>query len=459
MSAQWTDPCIDLNADVGEGYDDSGISRAVSSLNIACGAHAGDERTMRAALALARDLGLAAGAHPGYADRERFGRVETGWPAEAVAASVRHQIEALATLAREIGLRLAYVKPHGALYHRASRDRKAARAVVETIAAIDPGLAVLGWPGGELLAAARGAGLAAIPEGFVDRRYAPDGTLVSRAEPGALLHGDEALAQAVALATAGVSTMTEHPKTQKDFKDFHGREGTAAGAGARSGADAAAGRGTTTERATGEASRSVQVSRDDPSSVFPFYGSLSALKSLFVKSLCLHSDSPGAVELARAVRRALEAAEVIVAPFADPNRVPAIPVVHVVGAAIVEAGKVLLTRRGERMAMAGKWEFPGGKLETGETSRAALAREVSEELDLEIVVGERVGRGTSLHDGRRIELEVFVARRLGGELRLVEHEEHGWFGAGEIAELDWPEADLPVLPALERLLRAGESLG
>ncbi len=163
--------------------------------------------------------------------------------------------------------------------------------------------------------------------------------------------------------------------------------------------------------------------------------------------------------LARAVRRALEGAGVVVEPFADPARVPAIPVVHVVGAAIVEAGKVLLTRRGERMSMAGKWEFPGGKLEAGESPQAALAREVSEELGLEVAVGERLGRGTSLHDGRRIELEVFVAQRLGGELRLVEHEEHGWFGAGEIAALDWPEADLPVLPALERLLRAGESLG
>ena len=163
MIRERTEPRIDLNADVGEGFDDSGISRAVSSLNISCGAHAGDERTMRAALALARDLGLAAGAHPGYPDRERFGRVETGLPAEAVATGVRHQVEALAALAREGGLHLAYVKPHGALYHRMTRDRETAQAVVETIAAIDPGLAVLGWPGGELLAAAHETGLAADP--------------------------------------------------------------------------------------------------------------------------------------------------------------------------------------------------------------------------------------------------------------------------------------------------------
>jgi 8-oxo-dGTP diphosphatase len=173
----------------------------------------------------------------------------------------------------------------------------------------------------------------------------------------------------------------------------------------------------------------------------------------------VHSDSPGAVALARAVRRALEGAGVVVAPFADPARVPAIPVVHVVGAAIVEAGKVLLTRRGERMSMAGKWEFPGGKLEAGESPQAALVREVAEELGLEITVGKRLGRGTSLHDGRRIELEVYRSHRRGGELRLVEHEEHGWFGAGEIVRLDWPEADLPVLPALEELLRAGTGPG
>jgi UPF0271 protein len=385
MIAERTDPVIDLNADVGEGFDDRGIAPAVSSLNIACGAHAGSERTMRAALALARDFGLAAGAHPGYPDREGFGRIESGLPAEAIAVSVRHQVASLAAMARESGLRLGYVKPHGALYHRATRDPEVARALAREIADLDPGLAVLGWPGSELLAAAADSGLAAIPEGFVDRRYAPDGSLVARSRPGALLEGAEALAQAVALAAGGAPRRAE--------------------------------------------------------------------------SLCLHSDSPGAVELALAVRRALEGAGVVVAPFANAARVPAIPVVRVVGAAIVEAGRVLLTRRGERMSMAGKWEFPGGKLEAGESPREALVREVAEELGLEIETAERLGRGTSVHDGRRIELEVFVARQRAGELRLVEHEEHGWFGAGEIAGLDWPEADLPVLPALERLLRSREGLG
>jgi 8-oxo-dGTP diphosphatase len=129
-----------------------------------------------------------------------------------------------------------------------------------------------------------------------------------------------------------------------------------------------------------------------------------------------------------------------------------LPELHVVGAAILARGRVLLTRRGPRMSMPGKWEFPGGKVEADEAPLAALAREVAEELGLEIAVGDFVGRGEALHDGRRIVLEVYEARATGGELRLVEHEEHGWFDAAEIFRLDWPEADLPILPELARRL-------
>ena len=142
-----------------------------------------------------------------------------------------------------------------------------------------------------------------------------------------------------------------------------------------------------------------------------------------------------------------------VVPFASSPRVHPIPTLYVVGAALVEAGRVLLTRRSPRMTMPGKWESPGGKVEEGEEPEAALSREIAEELGLEVEVGERLGRGTSLHDGRRIVLEVFLVRRTGGELRLVEHEEHGWFGPEAVAALDWPEADLPVLPALAARLR------
>ena len=126
--------------------------------------------------------------------------------------------------------------------------------------------------------------------------------------------------------------------------------------------------------------------------------------------------------------------------------------VRVVGAAIVDGGRVLLTRRSPRMTLAGKWEFPGGKVEPGERPQAALAREIAEELGLEVEVGECIGSGNALEGGERIVLEVYAARVRGGELRLVEHEEHGWFGAEEIAALDWPAADLPILPALARRL-------
>lgn len=366
---------IDLNADVGEGCDDDGIAPYVSSLNIACGAHAGDERTMRAALALARDHGLAVGAHPGYPDRERFGRVETGLPAGAIAATVLRQVGELAAMARESGLRLGHVKPHGALYHRVSTDSDAARAVAAAVASLDRELIVVGFPGSALLAAAEAEELGCAEEGFADRGYAPDGRLLPRSHPRALLAGDAAVAQALELA----------PR---------------------------------------------------------------------VRTLCLHSDSPGAPELARALRRGLEGDGWVVASFAPSWRVPQIPELHVVGAALTEDGRVLLTRRSAQMSMAGKWEFPGGKVEGDEEPQEALRREVAEELGLEVEIGERLGRGTALHDGRRIVLEVFAARRLGGELELREHEEHGWFDADAVAGLDWPEADLPIVPALARRLVA-----
>jgi 8-oxo-dGTP diphosphatase len=128
------------------------------------------------------------------------------------------------------------------------------------------------------------------------------------------------------------------------------------------------------------------------------------------------------------------------------------PALHVVGAAIVEDGRVFLARRGPGMSMPGKWEFPGGKVEPGEEPRAALAREVAEELGVEIEVLDLLGRGESVHDGRRIELDVWRARRVAGEPALGEHDRAGWFAAAEIFALDWPAADLPILPALARAL-------
>jgi 8-oxo-dGTP diphosphatase len=124
----------------------------------------------------------------------------------------------------------------------------------------------------------------------------------------------------------------------------------------------------------------------------------------------------------------------------------------VVGAAIVEGARVLLTRRSAAMSMPGKWEFPGGKLEAGEAPEQALAREVREELGLEIEVGAFLGRGSALVGGRRIRLDVFLARRRAGDLALAEHDAAEWFAAGQLAGLDWPEADAPILPRLAAAL-------
>lgn len=393
---------IDLNADAGEGFDSAELFRWISSASVACGGHAGDEVTMRATLALARASGVAVGAHPGYADRERFGRVETGESARVLATSLGDQVERLRSIAAESGVAVAYVKPHGALYHRLTYDAEAAHAVVAAIAEVDPELAVVGFPRSELLAAARAAGLVAVAEGFCDRRYSAAGVLVPRSEKEAHLGGEGAVAQAVALAR-GDAVVVE-PEARR--------------AGGADGADRSAGR---------------------PA----------------IRTLCLHSDSPGAAGLARAVRQGLEREGLRVEPFVDRARVAAIPEIHVVGAAIVEGGRVLLTRRGPAMAMAGKWEFPGGKVEASEAPAAALAREVAEELGvaIEVVPGAPLGRGSALVEGRRILLEVHLARRRSNAApRLTEHDALGWFAADELAPLDWPEADLPILPALARAL-------
>ncbi len=130
------------------------------------------------------------------------------------------------------------------------------------------------------------------------------------------------------------------------------------------------------------------------------------------------------------------------------------PRVHVVGAAIVEAGRVLLARRGPEMSMPGKWEFPGGKVEPGETPEAALAREVAEELGVTIELGDHLGRGEADHDGRRIVLDVWLARRTAGEPGSREHDRLAWFGPEQLAGLDWPRADRPLIPLLARRLES-----
>ncbi|MEN0110202.1 MAG: 5-oxoprolinase subunit PxpA [Planctomycetota bacterium] len=193
---------IDLNADVGEGAaTDAAIIACVTSANICCGAYAGDERTLTAAVEAAIRHGVAIGAHPGHADRAHLGRRPIALsPAEA-ADLVASQVGQLESIVATLGGVVAYIKPHGALYHQLAADRSLADAVAERLAAWPRPLAVVGSPRSALVEAAGAAGLTAIREGFADRAYLADGSLASRATDGAVLRDPEtAAAQAVALA-------------------------------------------------------------------------------------------------------------------------------------------------------------------------------------------------------------------------------------------------------------------
>jgi UPF0271 protein len=193
---------IELNADIGEGGDDAALMPYLARVSIACGAHAGDAASMDAALRLAAAHGVAAGAHPGYPDRAHFGRRVLAARADEIGSWVTRQTEALAEAAARLGIRLAHVKPHGALYNVAAEDAEVAEAIARAVAAIDASLILVGLAGTRLPAAGRAAGLAVLDEGFADRRYRPDGRLVSRETPGAVLSDPAAAAaQAVRLAT------------------------------------------------------------------------------------------------------------------------------------------------------------------------------------------------------------------------------------------------------------------
>jgi UPF0271 protein len=192
---------VDLNADLGEGMgDDAGLLEVVTSANVACGFHAGDAPTMRRVAALAAERGVAVGAHVAYHDREGFGRRALDVAPDVLTAQVLYQLGALEACCRAAGTRVRYVKPHGALYNTAARDGETAAAVVEGVRAFG-GLPVLTLPACELARRAEAAGLPAVAEGFADRAYEPDGSLVDRATPGAVLEDEEAIAaQAVSLA-------------------------------------------------------------------------------------------------------------------------------------------------------------------------------------------------------------------------------------------------------------------
>jgi UPF0271 protein len=229
------------------GSDDDLIP-LVSSVNVACGAHAGDPATILRTVALAAEHGVAVGAHPGYPDLVGFGRRDLEMSAGDLRASLVVQVGAVVAAARVAGVTVRHVKPHGALYNRAAREAALAGVVAEAIAALDRGLVLVGLAGSRSLEAGRAAGLAVLAEGFADRRYEPDGSLRSRTLPGALLGPADAAAQAVAIVRDGRVTASD--------------------------------------------------------------GSIVAVAA---DTLCVHGDSPGAVEIARAVRVGLEEAGIAVA--------------------------------------------------------------------------------------------------------------------------------------------------
>jgi UPF0271 protein len=192
---------MEINADIGEGYDDAALAPYLDRVSIASGGHMGDAASMETALRLAREHGLAVGAHPSYPDRAHFGRRAWAATPEQIGLWVTQQTETLAEAADRLGLRLAHVKPHGALYNVAAADPDVADAVAAAVAAFDPRLALLALSGSRLVEAGTKVGLTVLAEAFADRRYHADGRLVSRETPGAVLT-DPALAAAQARALA-----------------------------------------------------------------------------------------------------------------------------------------------------------------------------------------------------------------------------------------------------------------
>jgi UPF0271 protein len=197
---------IDLNCDLGEGAGcEAALIPLITSANIACGAHAGDAATMRATVALARAQGVAVGAHPGFADRVNFGRVEHPLTTDALHHLVTNQIEALRALGP-----VRHVKPHGALYNVAARDRTVAAVIADAVYACDPNLVLFGLAGSELVRAGQARGLRVAHEVFADRTYQADGSLTPRARPDALItDAAVAVAQVIRMVREGVVRATD----------------------------------------------------------------------------------------------------------------------------------------------------------------------------------------------------------------------------------------------------------
>ncbi|MWA00185.1 5-oxoprolinase subunit PxpA [Actinomadura sp. LD22] len=247
---------IDINADLGEGFgiwelgDDLALLDVITSANVACGFHAGDPLIMRRVCAAAVERGVTIGAQVSYRDLAGFGRREMDVAAPELTAEVLYQLAALDGIARAEGGRVSYVKPHGALYNRIARDAVQAAAVVEAVRAYDAALPVLTLPGSAVHKVADG--LTVVAECFADRAYTSSGGLVSRREPGAVVHdADEVVRRAVRMALEGTVVAADGTEVP-----------------------------------------------------------------LRARSICVHGDTPGAVALAQAVRSALSGAGVVLEPFA-----------------------------------------------------------------------------------------------------------------------------------------------
>jgi len=246
---------IDLNADLGEGMgSDNALLEIVSSASIACGGHAGDADTMRSVLTACRDKGIRAGAHPGYADRQRFGRFRLVMPMSELLEQIRSQLVLIRAIAAEVGVPVSYVKLHGALANQSSEELALAVGIFATIQGMDPKMAVLGFDNSQQVRAAKAVGVPLIREAYADRAYTSQGMLVPRSEAGAVIEDVDAVVErCLRLAKHG---------------EIVAMDGTIIRSAAR--------------------------------------------------SICLHGDTAGAVDMAREVRSALEGEGIAIAP-AEPE--------------------------------------------------------------------------------------------------------------------------------------------
>ena len=254
---------IDLNSDLGESYgawtmgDDVAMLGVVSSANVACGFHAGDPSAILRTLKAAAERHVVIGAHVSYPDRVGFGRRDIEIAPADLTADVIYQIGALSGLAKAAGATVRYVKPHGALYNRTAVDSIQGAALIEAVKAVDPTLVLMGLANAPILERARAAGIHCVAEAYADRAYTKEGHLVSRREPGAVLHDPAIIAERMLRLV---------------------------------------------QNGTLEAIDGSAISID-------------------AQSICVHGDSPGAVSIAQAVRRRLETAGVQISSFLSPHRV------------------------------------------------------------------------------------------------------------------------------------------